>query len=56
MMQLPTASSEAVEPETEQIAGVVDVKLTGRPELAVAVKTKVEFAGWTGIGPKLMVC
>jgi hypothetical protein len=37
MVQVPRASSEAVEAETVQMEGVVDVKLTGRPELAQAV-------------------
>jgi hypothetical protein len=41
-MQIPTASSAAVEPETVQMAGVADVKLTGNPELAVAVNARVE--------------
>jgi hypothetical protein len=37
MIQFPSASSIAVEAETVQMAGVVDVKLTGKFELAVAV-------------------
>lgn len=37
MVQIPVVSSVAVEAEAVQMAGVVDVKLTGRPELAVAV-------------------
>jgi hypothetical protein len=36
MMQFPSAISEAELPETVQTAGVVDAKLTARPELAVA--------------------
>jgi hypothetical protein len=35
--QLPTATSVIVFPATVQTAGVVDAKLTGSPELAVAV-------------------
>ncbi len=57
MVQVPEASSVAVEPETVQMAGVVDVKLTGRPELALAVnviETEV-FANWSGIGPNVIV-
>ena len=56
MVQVPGASSEAVESETVQIVGVVDVKLTGSPELAVAVKAKVELAFCAGIAPNVMVC
>jgi hypothetical protein len=37
IVQVPAEISVAVEPETVQTEGVVDVKLTGRPELAVAV-------------------
>jgi len=36
--QVPTASRVTVLPETEQIDGVVEAKLTGRPEEAVAFK------------------
>lgn len=59
MVQVPTAISVAVVPLTVQMVGVDDVKLTGSPELAVAVKVTV--AGvvvpriWVGIVPKLMV-
>ncbi len=56
MVQIPVASSEAVDPETVQMAGVAEVKLTGSPELAVAVNPKVELAAWAGIAGKLMVC
>ena len=44
MVQVPEATSEAVEPETVQMLKVVDVKLTASPELAVAVNARVEFA------------
>ena len=37
MTQVPAVSSEAVVPETEQTAGVVEARPTVRPELAVAV-------------------
>ncbi len=37
MVQVPRASSVAVEPETVQMAGLVEVKPTVRPEVAVAV-------------------
>ncbi len=44
MVQVPAPSSEAVVPETVQMVGVVEVKLTGRPELAVADSAMVELA------------
>jgi hypothetical protein len=56
MVQIPAATSEAVEAEIVQMAGVVEVRLTGNPELAVAVNTKAEFTAWAGIAPKVMVC
>ena len=61
-MQDPAMSSEAVLPETVQTVGVVEAKLTARPELAVALsviccsayhapvmvgKVMVWEAGWT---------
>ncbi len=57
MVQVPTASSEAVDPETVQMAGVVEVKLTGSPELAVALSTTATeaFHIWAGIAPKVIV-
>jgi hypothetical protein len=42
MVQVPRASSEAVEAETAQMPGVSEVKLTGNPELAVAVNASLE--------------
>ena len=44
MVQVPEMSSEAVVPETVQTVGVVDVKLTVRPELAVADKPSAVVA------------
>jgi hypothetical protein len=52
MVQVPAAISVAVEPETVQIADVLDVKLTGRPELAVAVKLSDVPAVWLAMTPK----
>jgi hypothetical protein len=43
-VQIPAASSVAVEFETVQVAGVVEVKLTGSPELAAAVNAMVVLA------------
>jgi hypothetical protein len=60
MVQVPFERSVAVEArfETVQIAGVFDVKLTGRLELAVAVRgsaTEV-LRIWTGIALNEIVC
>ncbi len=35
IVQIPTARSEMVEPETEHTDAVCEVKVTGRPELAL---------------------
>ncbi len=56
MVQVPAAYSEAADPETQQMVGVVEVKLTGSPELAVAVSVKDPLIVWGEIGKKLMVC
>jgi hypothetical protein len=56
MVQVPVAISEAVVPETEQTAGVVEAKLTGRPEVAVAESATVPPTDWAAIAPKVMVC
>jgi hypothetical protein len=37
MVHMPAATKVAVEPEAVQTLVVTEVKLTGRPELAVAV-------------------
>ena len=37
MLHVPAAISVTVVPDTVQTAGVVDAKVTGRPELAVAL-------------------
>jgi hypothetical protein len=44
MVQIPEASSEAFESETVQMVGVVEVKMTGNPELAVAVNARIVLA------------
>jgi hypothetical protein len=46
IVQVPEASSEAVVPETVQIAGVVDAKFTARPDVAVAERAAVDPAIW----------
>jgi hypothetical protein len=40
-MHVPGVSSEAVVPETVQMVSVVEVKLTGRPEVAVATRGRL---------------
>lgn len=40
MVQVPAETRVAVLPETVQIAGVSDVKLTGKPEVALAVRVR----------------
>ena len=50
MLQMPAASPVTVLPETLQIAGVKLVKLTARPELAVAETLPgFEADSWTGL-------
>jgi hypothetical protein len=56
MVHIPAVKSEAVEAETVQMAGVIEVKMTGSPELAVAINCSVEFAAWTGIAANVIVC
>lgn len=55
IVQRPTSLTEAVVPDTVQVSGVVEVKLTGRPELAVADRTNVLAAFWVAIMPKVML-
>jgi hypothetical protein len=45
----------AVVPETVQVLGVVDLKLTANPELAVAESVKVAPSFCDGIFGKVMV-
>ena len=56
MVQLPTVSRVAVEPETVQTDGVVDAKLTGSPDEAVALRlTDFADSGVPGMAAKLIV-
>jgi hypothetical protein len=57
IVQIPGARREAAEPETEQIVGVVEAKLTGRPELAVAERGSAidEFRVWFAIDANVML-
>jgi hypothetical protein len=55
MVQVPGASSIAIDADTLQMVGVVEVKLTGRRELAVAVTPTNVFTQWAGMAPKVIV-
>jgi hypothetical protein len=55
MLQVPLDSRVAVVPETVQIVGVVEAKLTVNPELAVADKATGVPYDWDEIAGKLMV-
>jgi hypothetical protein len=46
MVQVPAVRREAADPETVQTAAVVEEKLTGRPEVAVAERLTVVPATW----------
>jgi hypothetical protein len=52
---VPVAINEAVFPETVHTPVVVEVKVTGRFELAAADRDNVVFTAWVGIAAKLMV-
>ena len=57
IVQVPIASRVATLPETVQTDGVVDAKLTGKPEEAVAARlTDPVVSVVVGIALKLMVC
>jgi hypothetical protein len=45
-VQIPAASSEAEEPVTVQMGCVAEVKLTARPEVAVAARPSIVPATW----------
>ena len=56
IVHVPAASSDAIEPETVQMVGVEEVKMTDSPELAVAVNAMVELAVCAPIDPKVTLC
>ena len=57
MLQVPTATSVSVLPLTVQTLGVVDAKLTAKPELAVATSAGgVVPSVWLPGEVKLMLC
>jgi len=55
MEHVPLVSRVAVVPETVQTVPVVDAKLTGRPELAVAERGMSVPTTWAAIGAKVIV-
>ena len=56
IVQVPTATSVTVAPETVQTADVLDAKLTVRPELAVALTINGALPnGWFESVPKVIV-
>jgi hypothetical protein len=55
MEHVPVAIIAAVVPETVQTLVVVEVKLTCKPELAVADRVTVAFTDWLGMAAKLTV-
>jgi hypothetical protein len=55
MVQFPEAISDAVASATVQTVFVVDTKLTGNPELAVADKVSVVPAVWLAMATKVML-
>jgi hypothetical protein len=55
-VQVPAAKNEAVPAETVHTLVVAEVKVTGRPELAVALKMSGVPTVWEAIALKVMVC
>ena len=57
MMQVPAATSVSVVPLAEQVLGVVEAKLTGRPELELATNAAGALPSvWLPGEAKVMVC
>jgi hypothetical protein len=56
MVQLPTATRVAVDPETVQMVVVVETYETASLELAVAVRASVAVTSCAGIAAQVMVC
>ncbi len=54
-VQVPTLTKLAVVLETVQTLGVVELKLTGNPELAVAVSERGVPTVWDDMAGKVMV-
>ena len=55
MVQVPPAISDAVLADTVQTDGVRELKLTAKPELAVAERFTFVKATWVAMAGKLMV-
>jgi hypothetical protein len=55
-VHVPAAFSVAVPPETVHTTGVVDAKLTAKPELAVAANASDAPAVCVEIAPNVIVC
>ena len=53
--QDPAARPVTVVPTTEQIVGVAELKVTAKPELAVALSVPVPFTTTVGASPKVIV-
>ena len=56
MIQIPPAINVTSDPDTAQVVGVIEVNVTGKPELAVADNVVVAVANCGGIAAKLIVC
>jgi hypothetical protein len=56
MVHVPAAIREAVVPDTVQIEGVEDAKLTVRPDVADALSGNVVFTACDGTAPKVIAC
>lgn len=55
-MHVPNVTPVTMLPLTVQMFGVAEPKVTGRPELAVALTVPVPPTSTRGAGPKVMVC
>lgn len=55
-MQVPAVNKLAVAPATVQTAGVVVVKVTVNPEVAVAESPSDVPTSWAGIDANAMLC
>ncbi len=56
MVQAPAATKVAEFCETVQTAGVAELKVTGKPEVAVALRGADAPTCWVGMAVKVMVC
>jgi hypothetical protein len=57
MVQIPAPSREAVDPKIVQMEGVIEVRPTGRPELAETINVTATdvLNAWAGMAPKVIV-